>query len=63
MRKHDDWWKGPDLAELLLALRRTRPGAHSVRYAGMKLPIRHSLCSRIACCPLTGRELVGSADA
>lgn len=63
VRSSRNWHRGPDLAELLVALRFTRPRARVVRFAGMKLPIRHSLCARIACCPLTGRELVGSVDA
>ncbi|NJD24083.1 MAG: hypothetical protein FIB06_01620 [Betaproteobacteria bacterium] len=55
------WTNGPDLVDLLFRLRLSKPRAKSVRYAGMKLPIAHSLCARIVCCPLTGRELVGVA--
>jgi hypothetical protein len=62
VRKTRDWRKGPDLAELFHAVRHARPRARSVRYGGMTFPLAFSLCARIACCPVTGRELVGSVD-
>lgn len=62
VRKTNDWRKGRDLADLALALRFARPRARSVSYAGIKFPLAFTLCCRIACCPMTGRELVGSVD-
>lgn len=63
VRASHDWYAGRDLAELLQALRFARPRARTVRYAGIRFPILHSLCTKVAACPVSGRPLVGVADA